>query len=610
MPIHRQAVSAVAAASLAVYLFKRLRSARESDDDGGSICPGVELVGNAPDIQPERVRVETSKGPVLGFRRSRGASGGIAVHFRGLPFAASTAGTNRWIGPQPRAPWTEPLDCTTYGEACRETTAEIQGLAKQFGKAKVSKLEASGRVGDDCLNLNIVTPSVTGVLPVMVWFHGGSNAISSNHGNCLGWSPTTSEYFAQAGVVSVSINYRQNMHGFAHFPSLGVTNLALRDMLGALQWVQDEIRTFGGDASNVTIYGESAGGVGVATLLACPGARMLFHKAIVQSGAISALSRLDYREHVEPDYVAAIAKATGCREKLTRSALDGLDGEKVAFAAGALSNSLLKTHHILCSPPDYHHIFGDDVLPREPHQAIAAGSAAGKPVMLISTASESDIMVMGMGKRVMSWVASFVARFALRGVGCSFLTPPDEAGLPSGALRSAVADLTAGFDAIDTRQPGWQRLVNYLFGTCGVAVSRLAEALGAGGAGPLHAGLLELSPEESPKLCSGHGADCFVLFRSDTPQYDRYLAEMFCGRPAFAASFDALCRSTVASWAAFARSGRPGPFGGCEWPPLPACLRLRSDSPAPELSEHAADSKELELWRTVCDRYGLPRGRL
>ena len=109
----------------------------------------------------------------------------------------------------------------------------------------------------------------------MVWIHGGMNCISSNHGNSLGWSPTCSEHFACAGIVTVALNYRQNVHGFAHYPSLGITNLALRDRIAALEWVQKEIGAFGGDPSNVTIFGESAGGIGVATVLACPAASTL-----------------------------------------------------------------------------------------------------------------------------------------------------------------------------------------------------------------------------------------------------------------------------------------------------------------------------------------------
>ena len=465
MRVEKAAIYAtVGAAGVAIAL--RLWSRQKTDDDGlpKSVCPGLGLIGAAPD-QSELVEVKTSKGPVLGFKRSSGASGGTAVNFRGVPFAAVPVGANRWRPPQPRAPWTSPLLCTEYGAACREPTAEIQGLMKNYGK-RCSAAEASGPVGDDCLNLNIVTPGLAGASkPVMVWLHGGMNCLSSNHGNSLGWSPTCSEHFANAGVVMVALNYRQNMHGFAHFRSLGITNLALRDMIAALEWVRDEIGAFGGDASNVTIFGESAGGIGVATLLACPAASSLFHKAIVQSAAISSLS-LDetYASLVAPDFANAFAKGAKVGGVLSREALDGLSGDQVDAAHNALSNSLLKTHHILCSPPAYHHVHGDDLLPLEPHAALAAGSARGKAVMVISTASEADVLVMGVGARIASWLAPFICRFALRGVGLNGFTPTAEAALPPDALKKAVQSLLAGFDAIGAQrvragagpqQPGW-----------------------------------------------------------------------------------------------------------------------------------------------------------
>ena len=270
--------AAAGAIGLAVILKRYLD--REPDDPSlpPSVCPGVCLSGKDP-AQTETVQAQTSSGVVVGFRRGRDAA-----HFRGVPFAAPTEGINRWKAPQQCASWTTPLDCTAYGEACREPEKAIQAFMKSFGK-DVTTAEAIGAMGDKCLNLNIVTPSTSGKAPVMVWIHGGSNTFSSNHGNCVGWSPTTSERFAQEGIVSVSVNFRQNMHGFAHFPELGITNLALRDLIASLEWVQREIGVFGGDASNVTIYGESAGGIAVSMLLACPTAAHLFHKAVVQSGA-------------------------------------------------------------------------------------------------------------------------------------------------------------------------------------------------------------------------------------------------------------------------------------------------------------------------------------
>jgi len=227
--------------------------------------------------------------------------------------------------------------------------------------------------------------------------------------------------------------------------------------------------------------------------------------------------------------------------------------------------------------------------------------------------------VMGVGARIASWLAPFICRFALRGVGLNGFTPTAEAALPPDALKKAVQSLLAGFDAIGAQrvragagpqQPGWLRTLNYLFGTGGIATSRLVEALSAGGSGPIYHGLLELSETESPKVRSGHGIDCFVLCRSDVPSYDRYLAEMVTGQPRFPASFDALSALTVKCWTTFAATGAPGELrGGVAWPPLPECMRLRSTGSATEPSEHAPNSDELKLWKRVCKEQHLPLGR-
>ena len=295
-----------------------------------------------------------------------------------------------------------------------------------------------------------------------------------------------------------------------------------------------------------------------------------------------------------------------------------MSGEQVAKAQGAFSNSLLKAHHLLLSPSDYHYVWGcDELLPEEPHVMLAKGSAKGKPVMIVSCASEADMLVMMMGRRLLSWLAPFIIRFALRGVGAAFLSPTAEAALAPNALKSAVGELTAGFDRLGSQSggqsaasPAWLRLVNYVFGTGGIAQSRVVEALLAGGAGPIYAGLLELTSEESPKLGSGHGVDCFVLFRSDTPSHDRFLAEALCGKPTFPPSFVTLSSSMLRSWTTFAKTGSPATFGGVTWSPLPSSMRMRSSSPAVEQSEHAAGSEELALWKQVFSKYRLPLSRL
>ena len=241
----------------------------------------------------------------MGFRSDaeRGS-----FHFRGIPYAASVGGPNRFLPPQRRTQWTEPLECFTHGAAAHQSTK------KSIGKLLGAKLsEDLGIVGDDCLNLNIVAPMdplgvSPGVLrPVLVWIHGGANASGSNAQ--LGHLQPLDE-FSTEGVVCVSLNYRLALHGFLHLPAQGVTNLAIRDLLAGLQWIQTEIAAFGGDPSNVTIWGQSAGAINVATLLSSPAAKGLFHKAILMSGGPGQWASLEeYKNAALADMTAALAKA-------------------------------------------------------------------------------------------------------------------------------------------------------------------------------------------------------------------------------------------------------------------------------------------------------------
>jgi len=187
--------------------------------------------------------------------------------FRGIPFAAPPVAELRWKAPQPPIRWEGVRPADTFGPAC------LQGR-------DVFKSE-------DCLYLNVWTKaeSLDEGLPVMVWIHGG------------GWSSGASSRavydgvgFADKGIVLVSVNYRMNAFGFMAHPALsaeserGVSgNYGILDHIAALEWVRDNVRGFGGDPNNVTIFGESAGGASIYALLATPLAKGLFHRAISES---------------------------------------------------------------------------------------------------------------------------------------------------------------------------------------------------------------------------------------------------------------------------------------------------------------------------------------
>src|ERR1700733_10861026 len=200
----------------------------------------------------------------------RGLADGAVDEFLGIPYAAPPVGPLRWQPPQPAARWSGVRDATQFAPHCPQ-------LAGPFGEASTS---------EDCLFLNVFTPShrQPGSLdPVMVWIHGG--ALVSGESN--DYDPTQ---LVEHGVTVVTINYRLGALGFLAHPALADANgqsgdYGLMDQQAALRWVQRNIVSFGGDPRNVTIFGESAGGLSVLSQVASPQAKGLFGKAIAESGA-------------------------------------------------------------------------------------------------------------------------------------------------------------------------------------------------------------------------------------------------------------------------------------------------------------------------------------
>lgn len=200
--------------------------------------------------------------------RLRGADHDGGALFRGVPFAAPPVGERRWKPPAKVPPWKGIRDSAAAAHSC---------LQNDYGWNRADFLIGS----EDCLTLDVRTPSLAGRLPVVVWIHGGSNRAGSPNDIVL--SPLGRE------VVLVGVRYRLGIFGFLSTRSLAAEqgasgNYGLMDQIAALRWVQANIARFGGDPGNVTIAGESAGAQDVGLLLAAPAARGLFHKAIMQSG--------------------------------------------------------------------------------------------------------------------------------------------------------------------------------------------------------------------------------------------------------------------------------------------------------------------------------------
>ncbi|TWP49631.1 carboxylesterase family protein [Lentzea tibetensis] len=211
------------------------------------------LPAHAAAAEKDPSLVRTDKGPVKGTV--------TATHrtFQGIPFAAPPVGELRWRDPQPVKAWSAPRDATKPGPQCAQT----------------------GVTTEDCLYLNVTTPANPGrPRPVMVWIHGGSFLTGS------GSIFDAHSLATKTGSVVVTINYRLGALGFFGYPGLeGSGAFGLADQQAALKWVQRNARAFGGDPHNVTLFGESAGGMSVCAQLTTPRTTGLFHKAIIQSGA-------------------------------------------------------------------------------------------------------------------------------------------------------------------------------------------------------------------------------------------------------------------------------------------------------------------------------------
>jgi len=200
--------------------------------------------------------------------------------FWGVPYSASTEGANRFMPPVPHAPWTSTRDCFQVGNrAPQDPDGPI---------SEVFALDRQEPMGEDCLNLNVFTPALTGSRPVMVWLHGGGFAGGS--GNWLLYEGTN--LARKEDVVVVSVTHRLNLFGFLHLSNLGAgekwarsSNVGMLDIVAALAWIKDNIGAFGGNPGNVTVFGQSGGGSKVTTLMAMPSAKGLFHRAIAMSGA-------------------------------------------------------------------------------------------------------------------------------------------------------------------------------------------------------------------------------------------------------------------------------------------------------------------------------------
>ncbi|MBN9607429.1 MAG: carboxylesterase family protein [Actinomycetales bacterium] len=297
-----------------------------------------------------RVTTRVSAGELAGTRE-----GGID-RYLAVPYAAPPVGARRFALPEPPPAWAGARDATEYGPTAPQTP---------YGPATARLLNNVIREGDDFLTANVWAPADAEGAPVMVWVHGGSFAHGSNALD--GYDGST---FARDGVVFVGINYRLGSEGFSVLDD-APTNLGLHDVAAVLRWVRREIAAFGGDPARVTAFGESAGAIALATLLARPGHFELFDRVILQSGMATAAPRKKGGR-----ITRRIAKQLGI--PTTRAAFAATPAARLLEAETVVTAGATP----ISGGASFGPVVGDELVPVDPAEAIAGGAGDEVPVLL------------------------------------------------------------------------------------------------------------------------------------------------------------------------------------------------------------------------------------
>jgi para-nitrobenzyl esterase len=310
--------------------------------------------------------VLTSGGMIRGVEEN-----GVWV-FKGVPYARADGGAARWRPPEPVAPWHGIRDAVVWGPIAPQTPPR-PGFSIPTDPTTVA---------EDCLNLNVWTPRVDdGARPVMVWVHGGG--FTTGTGSSLLFRGD--RLSSRGDVVVVTLNYRLGALGFLAHPVLsagaGCGNWGLLDQLAALGWVAENIANFGGDPTNVTVFGESAGAMSISALLGTEAAAGLFHRAVIQSGPPTTASLSFATRRAER--LAALMGVGG----LERNVLEQLPAD--VLVAGAQRLALETPEDGL--PLTFMPVIDGGVLERLPGETVGDGRAASVPILIGTTRDEAAL---------------------------------------------------------------------------------------------------------------------------------------------------------------------------------------------------------------------------
>lgn len=497
------------------------------------------------------VLVETTHGAVRGTQ--------FAGHqrFRGIPFAEPPVAALRFAAPQPVRAWSDVRDASAYGFSAVQPKSPLPGMQV-------------GPQSEDCLTLNIYTPAADDARrPVLFWIHGGGFVTG---GSCQALYEGRA-LVERGDVVLVTINYRLGVLGYLDLPELdGATaNAGQLDQIAALEFVRDNIARFGGDPGNVTIFGESAGGMAVSVLLGMPAARGLFHKAIAQSGAAAATQDRETAAQVADVWLRQLG--------LSRRSLAGLrdlPASDLLAAQVASANELRNGRIFLANAP----VVDGTTLPMHPLQAVREGAAAAVPLLTGTTRDEWRLFEMP------SLMKDIDARGIVKRLAAQL---PDDADVERLVALYAEA---RGEDPARPEQAKWIHHALQTDRTFRIPATQLAEAQAAHQAATFMYLFSWSSPARRGELGACHAIELpFVFGTLDAPGMDRFSGS---GPDA-----EQLAERMMDAWLAFARTGDPNHAGLPKWERYEPTRRATMDLGAEPSLCDAPMERERRAWQEV-----------
>ena len=470
--------------------------------------------------------------------RVQGESQNGVNRFLGIPYAQSIAGRNRFAPPQPVKPWTDVREAVRYADSAPQQASDPTSstpVTPAFAPPDYVEF------GDDCLALNVWTPEgADGSLPVMVWLHGGGWVRGS--GSCAIYD---GENLAGRGdVVIITINHRLGASGLTDFSRVlggefaDSSNLGIRDIIAALEWVRDNIAAFGGNPDLVTIFGESGGGWKVNTMLGVPSAKGLFHRAIVESGPLTRFMTPEQADEVANGVLAELGVTPENAE-----ALYDISFQDVLKAEAAVTAKTPMSFQAPGFPSGFWPVIDGDIIPDHVYDPVAAPCSLDVPLLIGQTGTEFTLFMLG-----------DQAAYSL-----------DDAGLEQRVaqmFRDAAPQVLETYrrDFPDYDPSGlWFRIFSdYAMGALSSEIMDVRSA--ASGAAPVYAYRFDWqTPILDGKLYSPHTIEIPFVFANATTEAGIVMTGGGNG-PA------ALAKTVSSAWVEFARTGKPAAEGLPEWP--------------------------------------------